>query len=252
MELDFFAYFIFILAAFSGGFIDAIAGGGGLITVPALLAMGIPAHMALATNKLQASMGSLTASLRFFFKGLIDFKSIIWGVIFALIGSLCGTWLILYLNPNFLKYIIPALLGAILIYTIFSPKIGEKDRQAKIKPHIFYPVFGFVIGFYDGFFGPGAGSFWTFSLVMLLGLNMKTAVANTKALNFSSNIISFAAFAFSGSMLWKVGLLMGLAGMAGAFLGSSMVIKKEVKFIRGIFLCVVAATIIKLIFDLFY
>lgn len=252
MDFDILAYAVFFIAAFAGGFIDAIAGGGGLITVPTLLAMGVPPHAALATNKLQGSMGSLTATLKFAKNNMIDFRSIFIGIVFTLIGSFVGTQVILFLKPDFLRYVIPILLGAIFIYTIFSPKVGENDRAPKLKAGTFYPLFGFILGFYDGFFGPGAGSFWTFNLVMLLGLNMKKAVANTKALNFTSNIVSFAAFAISGNMLWFVGLLMGFAGILGAFLGSSMVIKKEVKFIRSVFLCVVAATIAKLVYDLVF
>lgn len=254
MVLDFelITYVIFFIAAFTGGFIDAIAGGGGLITVPTLLAMGVDPHAALATNKLQGSMGSFMATLRFGLKGLIDFKGIFFGVIFTFIGSFIGTKIILFLNPDFLRYIIPALLGLIFLYTIFGQKIGENDKEAKLQSKVFYPLFGLMLGFYDGFFGPGAGSFWTFSLVTVLGINMKKAVAHTKALNFTSNIVSFSTFAISGNMIWMVGFLMGIAGMLGAFIGSSFVIKREVKFIRTVFLFVVAATIIKLVYDVVF
>ncbi|BCX79680.1 TSUP family transporter [Campylobacter sp. 19-13652] len=252
MELDLFSYFIFILSAFTAGFIDAIAGGGGLITVPTLLAMGMPPHLALGTNKLQASLGCLAAAIKFGLSGLINFKEIISGILFTFMGSFVGTRVILHLDAGFLRYIIPVMLVAIFIYTIFSHKVGESDKKAKLKPAIFWVIFGFSIGFYDGFFGPGTGSFWTFSLVAILGLNLKKAVANTKALNLTSNIVSFATFAISSNVLWKVGFLMGTAAIIGAFLGASLAIKREIKFIRGVFLFVVGITILKLIFDIIF
>lgn len=251
MEFEFFAYFIFFIAAFLGGFIDAIAGGGGLITLPALMAMGVPPHMALATNKLQGSFGSFTATLNFAKKGLIDFNEIFLGIVFTFLGASLGTYLILLLNPEFLKIVIPFLLIFIFVYTLFSPKIGENERESKLKPNVFYLLFGLLLGFYDGFFGPGAGSFWTFAFVALMGINMKKAVANTKALNFTSNIVSLGVFVVGGQILWLVGILMATGQIVGAWVGSNLVVKKDIKFIRTMFLFVVGATIVKLILDYF-
>ncbi|MBR8462754.1 TSUP family transporter [Campylobacter sp. faydin G-105] len=251
MEFDLFAYFVFFGAAFLGGFVDAIAGGGGLITLPAIMAMGVPPHVALATNKLQGTFGSFTATLNFTRKGMINYKEAFLGIIFTFIGAIIGAALILLLDPNFLKTIIPFLLIAIFIYTLFMPKVGENDRASRMNSKVFYIIFGMILGFYDGFFGPGAGSFWTFALVMLIGLNMKKAVAHTKLLNFISNVVSLGVFLLAGHVLWIVGLLMGAGQMLGAYVGSNMVIKKEVKFIRMMFLIVVGATIVKLVYDYF-
>ncbi|WP_169752303.1 TSUP family transporter [Campylobacter mucosalis] len=249
MEFEIWVYFLLFGVAFLAGLIDAIAGGGGLIALPALMAVGIPPHAALATNKLQGTFGSFTAAVNFAKKGLINFNEILIGIVFTFIGAVFGTILILFLNAQILKIIVPFCLIAIFIYTIFMPKVGENDRQARMKPKIFYIIFGFVLGFYDGFFGPGAGSFWTFSMVALLGLNMKKSVAHTKALNFTSNAVSLAVFVIGGQILWLIGLLMGIGQVFGAFVGSNLVVKKEVKFIRTVFLFVVGATIIKLIWD---
>lgn len=251
MEFEIYAYAIVIVAAFFGGFVDAIAGGGGLITVPALLAVGIPPHVALATNKLQGSFGTFAAMINFYKKGMIDFKKIGVGILFTFIGACIGTVLILYLDAEILRIIIPFCLIAIFVYTLFAKKIGEEDRAARMSSKLFYVLFGLGLGFYDGFFGPGAGSFWTFALVALLGLNMKKAVANTKALNFTSNFVSLCVFVIGGQILWVVGILMGLAQIAGAWVGSNLVVKKEVKFIKTMFLCVVGATIVKLVYDYF-
>ncbi|WP_107805073.1 TSUP family transporter [Campylobacter concisus] len=251
MEFDLLSYALFFVAAFLGGFIDAIAGGGGLITLPAIMAMGVPPHLALGTNKLQGVFGSFTATLNFTKKGLIDYKECFIGIVFTFIGAAIGATLILFLNANFLKIIIPFLLIAIFIYTLFMPKIGESDRAAKMNERLFYVVFGLILGFYDGFFGPGAGSFWMFAMVALIGLNLKKAVAHTKALNFTSNIVALGVFIAGGQILWLVGFLMAVGQILGAYFGSILVIKKEVKFIRTMFLIVVAATICKLLFDYF-
>ncbi|WP_169973963.1 MULTISPECIES: TSUP family transporter [unclassified Campylobacter] len=251
MEFDFLAYCIFFGAAFLGGFIDAIAGGGGLITLPAIMAMGVPPHMALATNKLQGTFGSFTATLNFTRKGMINYKEAFLGIIFTFIGAATGATLILFLNPKFLQIVIPFLLIAIFIYTIFMPKIGESDKASRMNYKVFYVAFGLILGFYDGFFGPGAGSFWTFAMVALIGLNMKKAVAHTKLLNFISNVVSLGVFIISGNMLWMVGILMGVGQIFGAFIGSNLVIKKEVKFIKTMFLIVVGATILKLFYSYF-
>ena len=251
MEFDLLSYVVFFVAAFLGGFIDAIAGGGGLITLPAIMAMGVPPHLALGTNKLQGVFGSFTATLNFTKKGLINYKECFIGIVFTFIGAAIGATLILFLNANFLKIIIPFLLIAIFIYTLFMPKIGKSDRAAKMNERLFYVIFGLVLGFYDGFFGPGAGSFWIFAMVALIGLNLKKAVAHTKALNFTSNIVALGVFMAGGQILWLVGFLMAVGQILGAYFGSNLVIKKEVKFIRTMFLIVVAATICKLLFDYF-
>jgi len=251
MEFDLLSYALFFVAAFLGGFIDAIAGGGGLITLPAIMAMGVPPHLALGTNKLQGVFGSFTATLNFTKKGLIDYKECFVGIVFTFIGAAIGATLILFLNANFLKIIIPFLLIAIFIYTLFMPKIGESDRAAKMNERLFYIIFGLILGFYDGFFGPGAGSFWMFAMVALIGLNLKKAVAHTKALNFTSNIVALGVFIAGGQILWLVGFFMAVGQILGAYFGSNLVIKKEVKFIRTMFLIVVAATICKLLFDYF-
>ena len=232
MEFDLLSYVVFFVAAFLGGFI-------------------VPPHLALGTNKLQGVFGSFTATLNFTKKGLINYKECFVGIVFTFIGATIGATLILFLNANFLKIIIPFLLIAIFIYTLFMPKIGDSDRAAKMNERLFYVIFGLILGFYDGFFGPGAGSFWMFAMVALIGLNLKKAVAHTKALNFTSNIVALGVFIAGGQILWLVGFLTAVGQILGAYFGSNLVIKKEVKFIRTMFLIVVAATICKLLFDYF-
>ncbi|MBE0495475.1 MAG: TSUP family transporter [Campylobacterales bacterium] len=252
MEFELSMYAIFLAVGVVAGFIDAIAGGGGIITIPVLLAAGIPPHVALATNKLQGTFGSGMASLNFIRKGFITWKEVWLGVCYTFVGAVLGTYAILLINPDILANIIPIMLLAIFLYTLFSPKMGENDRRALMGNHLFFLVFGIGIGFYDGFFGPGTGTFWTIALVSLAGLNLKKATAQTKVMNFTSNIVSLGVFLWSGHVLFLVGLLMGLGQLIGANLGSNMVIKKEVKFIRVFFLIMVGATLMRLAYQSYF
>lgn len=251
MEFEFYWYLIFLFSSLLAGFIDSIAGGGGIITVPVLIASGMPPHMAFATNKLQSSFGSFTASINYIHKGLVSLKDVYLGIFFTFIGATLGSYSVLKIDPSFLNKLIPFMLIAIFIYTLFSPKLGHNDTKNKLNKLAFYFIFGILIGFYDGFFGPGTGSFWTIALVTLLGLNLKSATARTKIMNFTSNIVALTIFIYSGQVVWIVGIIMGLGQILGAYLGSSLVVKKEVKFIRIFFLIVVGVTILKILYDNF-
>ncbi len=247
MTPDLLTYGLLFLAGGLAGFVDAIAGGGGIITLPALLAAGIPPHQALATNKLQSSFGSFTAVANYTRLGMVKPGQLIEGVVSTFAGAATGAWAVQLVSADFLERLIIVMLIVIFLYTAFSPRLGYAAAHPKIPPRIFYALFGLLIGFYDGFFGPGTGSFWTMVLVVLLGLDLKHATAQTKLFNFTSNIVSLLVFASSGLMLWSVGLVMGAGQIAGAYLGSSLVHKKDVGFIRVFFLIVVAATIVRLI-----
>ncbi len=250
-DLTIFSCLILFTTAILAGFVDAIAGGGGMICLPVLLALGMPSHAALATNKLQGSFGTFVAVLTFYKKGMIDFKEIWLGILFTFIGAILGTVAVLFVDEKILKYIMPILLFLIFVYTIFSPNLGEDNKKSLMNEKLFYIIFGLGLGFYDGFFGPGAGSFWTFAFVCVLGLYMRKAVANAKAMNFTSNILSLFVFIISGQIFWIVGFIMALGQAIGAYLGSIFVIKKDIKFIKIIFLIVVGATISNIIYKNF-
>jgi len=249
MELDFIALLILFLSGIMAGFVDSIAGGGGIITLPALLAVGIPPHQALATNKLQSSFGSFTSAFNYARLGLMKPKDLIVGIVFTFIGAAIGAIVVQYFKADSLVSFIIVMLIIIFIYTLLTPKLGHSESSKKMPKSLFYIIFGLALGFYDGFFGPGTGSFWTMALVLLLGLNLKAATAQTKLFNFTSNIVSLTVFIYSGLVIWVAGLVMGAGQIIGAFLGSSLVHKKEVKFIRVFFLVIVALTIVKLIWQ---
>lgn len=249
MEFELYYYFIFFGAALLAGFIDSIAGGGGIITIPTLLACGVPPHLSLGTNKLGSSFGSFAAAYNFYKKGLLKPKELICGIVFTFIGAIFGTITVIFIDASILSKIIPALLIAIFLYFLFMPKIGEFDTKNKISEKYFYIIFGILIGFYDGFFGPGTGTFWMIAIVVFLGINIKKATAQTKAMNFTSNIVSLFVFIMSGKVLFIIGLIMGFGQIFGAIIGSNFVVKKDIKFIKIVFLTVVGATILKLIYE---
>ncbi|MDO4674187.1 TSUP family transporter [Campylobacter sp.] len=247
-ELDLIFYFVLFFIAIFAGFIDAIVGGGGLITIPALMASGIPPHLALATNKLQSVFGSFTAAATYLRYNTLP--CLAWGVFFTALGAAFGAWSVLLIADGNLRLIILILLALIFLYTALRPNLGKTQGRTKIKNvKFFHLIFGLILGFYDGFLGPGTGSFWIFACVIFLGFDMKKASINTKIFNFSSNIVALAIFLWQYEVLWLVGILMGVGQILGAFLGSKLVLKTDGGFIKILFLCIVGATILKVAWD---
>lgn len=240
---------LLLLVAIAGvaGMIDAIAGGGGLLALPALLWAGLPPVQALATNKLQGSFGTLTSSYNFVRKGEIQLARLRTPILMTLVGSVSGTLAVQRLGSDLLEEIVPALLIAFALYFLFSPRIGDEDAHHRISHGLFGLLIGFSVGFYDGFFGPGTGSFFAAAFVMLLGYNLRRATAATKVLNFTSNIASLLFFALAGQVIWQVGLPMGIAQMAGAWVGSHLVIRHGTRLIRPLLVVVSLAISLKLL-----
>jgi len=250
MEFSAPSTFLFLwLAGLLAGFVDSIAGGGGLIALPALLAAGLPPHMALGTNKLQSSFGSLTASINYTRKGLVALRPLLAGIFWTAIGAAGGTAAIQFLSAGFLRHIIPVLLMGVFVYLIAAHDRGATPGRQRLSPFRFYLAGGLILGFYDGFFGPGTGSFWALAFVMLLGLDLRGATAHTKITNFTSNAVSLAAFIAGGKVFFWIGIIMGSGQIMGAFLGSRLVIRRGVRLVRAFLLAVVALTILKLAYD---
>jgi uncharacterized protein len=242
-------YLLLFLAGFAGGFIDSIAGGGGLITVPALLAAGLPPQIALGTNKLQSSFGTSLAALRYARAGLMETQGLRYAAGLACIASMGGALAVTVIDKEFLKLAIPWMLAAVAIYTALNRGFGINPGNQKIPPTLFAIIFGISLGFYDGFFGPGTGSFWMVALVALLGLDLRAATGYTKAVNLASNLGSLVIFLASNSIHFGAGGVMIAGQLLGARLGSGLVIRKGASFIRPIFLTVVFAITIKLVWD---
>lgn len=248
-ELSFWVYPVLFGSAFLAGWVDAIAGGGGMITIPVLLAVGLPAPMVLGTNKLQASFGSFTATLHYARKDVLRVRDAWWGVICTFVGSASGTYAVQQVNPAVLSLIIPFLLLGIALFMLFTPSLGVEQRSARVTSWLFYLVAGFGLGFYDGFFGPGVGTFWAIAFVLARGFGLTTATGYTKLMNFTSNVVSLVVFLIGGHVLFAVGLLMGVGQILGARLGAGMVVRRGTEFVRPVFIAVVLLMTLKLLWD---
>lgn len=230
------------------GFIDALAGGGGLLTLPALLASGVPPVAALATNKLQSTFGTGGAFLAFARRGHVDFKRFARPGIGALAGAFCGGLAVQQIDPSFLAGIVPLMLIGMGLYFLLAPKMGEEDRHARLGPRSFSAI-AFVIGFYDGFFGPGTGSFFTTALVTLGGLGLVRAIAHAKFLNFATNIAALLAMIAGGHVLWLLGGCMAAANIAGNQLGAHTAMRFGGRGVRPLLVVMSMALTIKLLAD---
>ncbi|WP_233973281.1 sulfite exporter TauE/SafE family protein [Pectobacterium versatile] len=239
---------LFFVGALAG-FIDSIAGGGGLLTIPALLAAGLSPAQALATNKLQAVGGSFSASLYFIRRRAVNLGEQKLAIALTFAGSTFGAWLIQQINADFLRQLLPVLIIGIGLYFLLTPKIGDEDRQRRLSPLPFAMVAGGCVGFYDGFFGPGAGSFYALAFVTLYGFNLAKATANAKILNFTSNFGGLLFFMLSGKVVWVAGGVMLIGQILGARLGAKMVMTKGQKLIRPMLVLVSAIMSGKLIYD---
>lgn len=231
----------------AAGFVDSIAGGGGLITVPVLLSLGLDPKKALGTNKLQATCGSGSAAWHYAHAKTVPLKDCARGFIFSLIGAAIGTLAVQRLDPTALKRAIPALLIVVALIVLFRPQMGSADSPPRVPRLWFDVLFGLGIGFYDGFFGPGTGTFWAMAYVMFLGFNLTKATGYSKVVNFASNLSSLVFFLWQGNIYFAAGIVMGAGQILGAKLGSRMVITRGTKFIRPIFITVVLAIAVKLL-----
>ena len=241
-------FVVLFLGGFSAGFVDSVAGGGGLISLPVLLAVGLPPQLALGTNKLQGSFGTLSSSYNYIRNGKVDLKASFVGIIYTFLGAAIGAVFIQRLDPGVIQHLIPVLLLMVFFYTLFSKGLGYQQRVAVMPAHLFFFMFGMGLGFYDGFFGPGTGSFWTAALLALLGYDLTRAAGATRVFNLTSNVVALALFVIGSNVLYSAGICMALGQVLGARLGSGMAIKRGARFIRPIFLTVVFLTIIRLVY----
>ena len=230
------------------GFVDSIAGGGGLISVPVLLSFGLDAPVALGTNKLQAAVGSGSAAWHYARAKAVPLEDCARGFVLSLLGAALGTLAVERVDPSFLKRFIPILLLAVALYTLLKPGLGDKDLRPRLARQWFDLTFGLGLGFYDGFFGPGTGTFWTMAFMLCLGFNLTKATGYTKVMNFASNLSSLAFFLLAGNVRFTAGITMAIGQLIGAKLGASMVIAKGTKFIRPIFISVVLALTLQLLY----
>jgi uncharacterized membrane protein YfcA len=239
-------------AAFCAGTVDAIAGGGGLISIPALLAVGLPPHVALGTNKGQALFGSLAAGIRYAHAGLVDRRSARITFPMGFVGSLAGAALVLAIRPEVLRPLVLVLLiVAAVVVMVMRPAPEAAGVGFRRHAGVIAASIAFVIGAYDGFFGPGTGTFLIAAFVGVLGVSMTRASADAKVVNFASNVAAAAVFAHGGVVIWAVALPMACAQLVGGFLGAHIAVRRGVRLIRAVVLLVVLALVIKVGRDLY-
>lgn len=220
------------LAALVAGFIDSIAGGGGLITVPAMLIAGIPPLETLGTNKLQSLFGSSSATIAYARRGHVNVHDQWPMFTMAVFGGGSGAVLATVVPGDVLKAIMPFMLAVIGLYFGFKRRISDEDRQKRITPFLFGLTAVPLIAFYDGVFGPGTGSFFMLAFVSLAGFGILKATAHTKLLNFGSNVGAFLIFLANGVILWKGGLVMGVGQFIGAQAGSRLAMRSGARLIK--------------------
>ena len=237
---------------FLAGYVDAIAGGGGLISLPAYLIAGVPTHAAIATNKLSSCMGTTVATFHYAKSGFINARLALPSIVFAFLGSFCGSNVLLLVDDGFLRLFLLVVLPVTAIYVMKSKSFDAAGLQSFSlrKTTLLCMGIAFAVGVYDGFYGPGTGTFLIFAF-LYFGYNFVTAAGNAKTLNLASNLGGLVAFLVLGKVYFWYALPMGLVEIAGARLGARMAIKKGVGYIRTLFLIVTIVLIGKQVYDLF-
>ncbi len=228
---------------------DAIAGGGGLITVPSMLLAGMDPVAAIATNKLQGSAGTLSSTFAFARKGLITGREAPVIALVAGAAAVIGALSVSLIAKPVLAALVPVLLIAIALYFALSPKLGSEDIKSRLPFLAFVALFVPLIGFYDGVFGPGAGSFYMVGFISLLGYGLLRATAYTKLANAASNVGGLLLFAFTGAIVWPVGLVMAAGAIIGAQIGARLALRLGAKIIRPLIVVMCCLMALRLLMD---
>lgn len=239
---------LFVVAALAGA-LDAIAGGGGLVTLPALLLAGLSPVHALGTNKLQGAVSAISSTSAFARRGLIDWKSALPVALAAAAAGLCGALCASLLSPQLLRAVVPILLIGIALYFGFSRALKSEDVAPRLALIPFACFVAPLVGFYDGIFGPGAGAFYMVAIVTLLGYGVLRATAHTKLANAASNLGSLSLFVLKGVVIWPVGLAMALGAFIGAQVGSRLAMRFGPRLIRPLLVVISCAMAVKLLAD---
>jgi len=242
-----------VLVALAGvgmlaGFVDAVAGGGGMIGIPALLFVGLPPISALATNKLQGVVGTAMAAATFWRRGFVSLRALLPAIILTFAGSLIGALVVKRIDVSLLQVAVPIALIGIALYFLFSPSLSDDDRAARLPFAYAVPAIGFALGFYDGIFGPGTGSFFTICFVTLLGLGVTRAAGHTKVLNFTSNLAALVIFIPAGDVVWPAAIAMAAGQLVGGYAGARAGIRFGARLIRPLVVIISISMAVKLLF----
>ena len=253
--MEIWEYVLIFLSVCFAGIVDSIAGGGGLITIPTYIALGVPREFILGTNKCVSTLGGVVAITRYIREKRIFWNFTLPGIILGLIGSFIGAACSRYLSTKHMVYILLLVVPIILGLNFYKKELGQNEGDyscPSTKDFLKMGLISFIIGGYDGFFGPGTGSFLLFSFVLFLHMNFAQASANARIINFTSNIAALIFFLFAGAIHWQIALV-GIGGsMTGNFIGSGLMIKKGGGFVRKVFIIVLTALLIKSIHQVFF
>ena len=241
------------LGGFLAAFVDSIAGGGGLISMPVLLMAGLPAHLALGTNKFAGAFGCFSSAYKYSKSGKTNIELLKKLIPFTILGCLLGVKCVLSISENILNILVFLMILIVALYTYLKKDLGKEDKfenlsKENIKKGI---IMAFALGFYDGFFGPGTGTFLTFAFIKIYGFDFLHASANTKILNFTSNFTALILFMFSGQILYKVAIFYAISMVLGGYIGAKVAINKGAQLIKPIFLFMAVAVAIKLLYQAF-
>lgn len=238
---------------FLAGFVDAVAGGGGLISLPAYMLAGLPAHSAIATNKLSSSMGTTVATLQYIKAGFVKWKLCLPAIAAALLGSWLGAKINLFLDENFLKIMMLVILPFIAFYVLRTKNLEKENPDShKFKTTVLLcVVISLAVGVYDGLYGPGTGTFLMLLFTVLARLTLQDSAGATKAINLTTNLTALTVFLYHGAVLIPLGLVAGICNMAGNYLGSRCFFSKGAAFVKPLILVVLLIFFIKLISEIF-
>ncbi|WOV97789.1 TSUP family transporter [Clostridioides difficile] len=244
-----FSVIFLCIGGFLAAFVDSIAGGGGLISMPVLMAIGVPVHLAIGTNKFAASAGCISSAYRYAKSGKINNNLLKKLVPFTIIGSVLGVRCVLSISEEILNVLVVAMILIVAIYTFISKNLGQEDNfEAVNKKNLrLGMLMALIMGFYDGFFGPGTGTFLTFGFIKIYGYDFLHASAIQ--INLTSNITSLLLFMINGQVDYKIAIVFALVMIMGAYVGAKVAIKKGSKMIKPIFLVMALFMVIKLVYQ---
>lgn len=242
-------YLIVCPLVFLAGLVDAIGGGGGLISLPAYMIAGIPAHMSLGTNKLASTMGTTVSTLRFARHGYMKWKFCVAGSVMALIGSVLGAVLALHVEETVIKHMMLVVLPIAAFYVLRRKKTDAEEKNAlPVKRTLLVIVISaFFIGIYDGFYGPGTGTFLILILTGAARMDTRTAAGTTKVINLSSNVAALITYIINGKVVYSIGLAASVFSIAGHYIGAGLVTRNGQKIVRPVILTVLTILFIKII-----
>lgn len=250
MEITITQYLIVCPLVFLAGLMDAIAGGGGLISLPAFMIAGIPAHLSLGSNKMCSAMGTMVSTARFAKNGFINFKTSVWFAAAALVGSSAGSHLVLLVSEGMIEKLMLIILPVVAVYVLWNKNLGDDSKAGTISDGKKFAVSlaaALLLGLYDGFYGPGTGTFLILILTGVARYTMKEAAGTTKLINVASNTAAFVTFLLNGKVLIPLGFVAGIFCILGHYIGSGLVLANGKKIVRPVVLIVLAILFVKIL-----